>query len=57
MSNIEPELGKIKSAFARLHEEAVRENQRMETKICTIATARRVEHVATLLPGIDFGQT
>ena len=54
--DIELEVGKIKNAFAKLHEEAARENQRMETKTCTIATARRVEHVATLLPWIDFRQ-
>jgi hypothetical protein len=50
------EVGKIKSAFARLHEEAMRENQRMETNICSVATNRRVEQIATLLPWIDFGR-
>jgi hypothetical protein len=48
---------KIKNAFAKLREEAARVDQRMETKICTIATARRVEHMATLLPWIDFRQS
>jgi tetratricopeptide (TPR) repeat protein len=56
ISGIEPEVQKIRNAFANLHQEAARENQRMETNICTGASARRVEHVATLLPGIDLGQ-
>ena len=57
ISSIEPELQQISNAFAKLREEAARENKRMETKICTIATARRVEHMATLLPWIDFRQS
>jgi tetratricopeptide (TPR) repeat protein len=53
-SGIETELQKIRIAFARLRAEAARENQRMEAKTCTIATESRVEHVAMLLPWIDF---
>ena len=54
ISGIEREVQKIKNALTKLRVEAARENQRMETKICTIATESRVEHVTTLLPWIDF---
>ena len=52
----ETDLLSLRNALAKLSEEAAREDQRMETKICALATQRRVEHVATLLPGIDWGR-
>jgi len=48
-------LEQLKTALRKLRAEASREDERMETKSCTIATARRVEHVAKLLPWINFG--
>ena len=57
LSAIEPGVQKIRGAFAKLREEASREDQRMETTIYTAATARRLKHVATLLPGIGCEQS
>jgi len=55
-SDIDHEVQKIRVAFTKLRVEAARENQRMETNICSVTTACRVEHIATLLPWIDFRQ-
>ena len=57
ISGSKPEMQSIKKVLVKLREEADRENRRMETNICTVATDRRVQHLATLLPGITFSRS
>jgi len=50
--SLEPE--KIRTVLHELDKAAAREDERMETQACSQAARRRVEHLKTLLPRMNF---